>query len=92
MRPSSTLTSTVVLLLVAAGRLHALEQEGQELKAANPHGRQYPPRVYQTVRLQAGPPRIDGHLDDEAWREGAWAGAPALVLDVMHRGVAGLYA
>jgi hypothetical protein len=41
---------------------------------ANPFGRKYPPRVYQTVRLQGPPPSIDGRLDDTAWQEGAWAG------------------
>jgi hypothetical protein len=42
--------------------------------AANPFGRKYPPRVYRTVRLQGQPPTIDGRLDDEAWKEGEWAG------------------
>src|SRR4249920_483424 len=41
---------------------------------ANPFGRKYPPRVYTTVRLQGKPPVIDGRLDDEAWRQGEWAG------------------
>jgi hypothetical protein len=42
--------------------------------AANPFGRKYPARVYETVRLQGPPPAIDGRLDDEAWQEGEWAG------------------
>lgn len=37
-------------------------------------GRKYPPRIYTTVRLQAQPPVVDGRLDDDAWREGTWAG------------------
>jgi len=40
-----------VALLGAACFLHARPQEGQELTVANPDGRQYPPRVYHTVRL-----------------------------------------
>lgn len=42
--------------------------------AANPFGRKYPARVYQTVRLEGAPPAIDGRLDDEAWKQGEWAG------------------
>jgi hypothetical protein len=42
--------------------------------AANPFGRKYPPRIYQTVRLQGEPPSIDGRLDDEAWKQGEWSG------------------
>jgi hypothetical protein len=41
---------------------------------ANPFGRKYPPRVYQTVRLDGKPPAIDGRLDDEAWKQGEWSG------------------
>ena len=41
---------------------------------ANPFGRKYPARIYQTVRLQGVPPSIDGRLDDEAWKQGEWAG------------------
>jgi hypothetical protein len=36
-------------------------------------GRARPPRVYQTLRLSGHPPAVDGRLDDEAWKEGAWA-------------------
>ncbi len=43
-------------------------------EAANPFGRIYPARVYTTVRLQGQPPRIDGRLDDAAWRQGEWSG------------------
>ena len=42
--------------------------------AANPFGRKYPPRVYQTRRLAGTAPAIDGRLDDEAWKQGEWAG------------------
>jgi len=43
-------------------------------KAANPYGRKYPPRIYNTVRLKGEPPRIDGRLDDACWEEGEWHG------------------
>ena len=36
--------------------------------------RAHPPRIYNTHRLTGKPPSIDGHLDDEAWKEGEWAG------------------
>jgi hypothetical protein len=42
--------------------------------ATNPFGRKYPARVYQTVRLEGRAPEIDGRLDDEAWKQGEWAG------------------
>ncbi len=42
--------------------------------SANPFGRKYPPRVYQTRRLEGKPPAIDGRLDDDAWKQGEWAG------------------
>jgi hypothetical protein len=41
---------------------------------ANPFGRKYPARIYETVRLEGQPPAIDGRLDDEAWKQGEWAG------------------
>jgi hypothetical protein len=41
---------------------------------ANPYGRKYPARVYQTVRLEGTPPEIDGRLEDEAWKQGEWSG------------------
>ncbi len=41
---------------------------------ANPSGRKYPPRVYNTIRLSGPPPTINGRLDDAAWRQGEWAG------------------
>ena len=42
--------------------------------AANPFGRKYPVRVYETRRLEGTPPVIDGRLDDEAWKQAEWAG------------------
>ena len=37
-------------------------------------GRARPPRIYSTQRLAGQPPSVDWHLDDEAWKEGEWAG------------------
>jgi len=74
MHLGSTLTSTVILFLGAACLLGALEQEGEDPTTTNLHGRQYPPRIYNTVRLQGELPRIDGRLDDAAWQEGEWSG------------------
>ncbi len=34
----------------------------------------HPPRIYTTERLAGAPPSIDGRLDDEAWKQGEWAG------------------
>jgi hypothetical protein len=42
--------------------------------AANQSGRKYPAPVYRTVRLEGKPPVIDGRFDDEAWKQGEWAG------------------
>jgi hypothetical protein len=74
MRLSSILMSAVVLLLLAV--VSAAASDGQLDVSAedNPHGRLYPPRVYNTVRLRGEPPSIDGRLDDEAWQEGEWSG------------------
>ena len=41
---------------------------------AQDNARSHPPRIYNTQRLAGKPPSIDGRLDDEAWKEGAWAG------------------
>ena len=49
-------------------------QDPKSPDPANPFGRKYPPRIYDTQRLQGKPPTIDGHLDDEAWKQGDWAG------------------
>jgi hypothetical protein len=43
-------------------------------KAANPYGRKYPPRIYNTVKLKGVPPVINGRLDDPCWKEGEWHG------------------
>jgi hypothetical protein len=59
-------------LVLAAG---AASLEAQEpAPPANPFGRKYPSRIYQTVRLSGPPPTIDGRLNDPAWTEGEWAG------------------
>jgi len=64
--------------IVLAGLTQAVAQEPPTSPApsvdANPFGRKYPARIYQTVRLQGHPPSIDGRLDDEAWKQGEWAG------------------
>jgi hypothetical protein len=67
---SSLLLSALVVLLAV---LPALAQD-RATEPQNPFGRKYPPRVYNTVRLQGRPPVIDGRFDDEAWRQGEWAG------------------
>ena len=41
---------------------------------AHDNARSHPPRIYNTHRLTGKPPSIDGHLDDDAWKEGEWAG------------------
>jgi hypothetical protein len=62
--------AVAALLLLGAGSSNAVE----EAAAANPFGRKYPARVYRTARLLGRPPTIDGRLDDEAWKQGQWAG------------------
>lgn len=57
----------------AASDAAAQAPPGEE-SAANPSGRKYPARVYQTVRLQGKAPTIDGRLDDDAWKQGEWSG------------------
>ncbi|RPJ56735.1 MAG: hydrolase [Acidobacteria bacterium] len=59
------------LPLNAAGQNDQRPAAGQ---ASNPFGRVYPPRIYNTVKLAGTPPVIDGRLDDDAWKEGQWAG------------------
>jgi Domain of unknown function (DUF5916)/Carbohydrate family 9 binding domain-like len=63
----------ILALLVGAGCGGAWAQEQAPADASH-FGRKYPPRIYKTGRLQAKPPAIDGKLDDEAWKEGEWAG------------------
>ena len=63
--------------IVLAGLVPALAQEPPPAPGAvdaNPFGRKYPARVYETRRLEGKAPEIDGRLDDEAWKQGEWAG------------------
>jgi hypothetical protein len=63
------------LLLALAAGVWGVEARAQGAATeANPFGRKYPPRIYETVRLKGPPPAIDGRLDDQAWTEGVWAG------------------
>ena len=67
----------LVAPFVLAGLASALAQEPPPAAGpgeANPFGRKYPARVYETRRLEGKPPAIDGRLDDEAWKQGEWAG------------------
>ena len=62
-------------VLAAAGLgTAAVAQEPGATPGQNPFGRKYPPRVYETVRLEGKPPTIDGSLEDVAWKQGEWAG------------------
>ncbi len=69
----SLLTSAAALLCLGAAEAVAQAPDGPA-PAANPFGRKYPPRVYETERLQGKPPTIDGRLDDDAWKQGEWSG------------------
>jgi hypothetical protein len=64
----------VLSALVALGLAAVVAAEPKSADTANPFGRKYPPRVYTTSRLEGKPPAIDGRLDDEAWKQGEWAG------------------
>jgi hypothetical protein len=75
MRLSSILIAAATLFVLGAGSAPGASEGKLDTTAAdNPHGRQYPPRIYDTVRLQGEPPRIDGRLDDVAWEQGEWSG------------------
>ncbi len=74
MRLSSIPIIAALLLPGAPSSAGASNVELDTAAEDNPHGRQYPARIYETVRLQGEPPRIDGRLDDEAWSEGEWSG------------------
>jgi hypothetical protein len=65
-----TMLLALLLAVAAAGQA----QDTPAASPANPFGRKYPPRVYQTTRLQGEPPAIDGRFDDAAWQQGQWAG------------------
>jgi hypothetical protein len=64
----------VLTLAVGGGAAAEQVQEFSTAAETNPSGRKYPPRVYQTTRLQGEPPDIDGRFDDAAWLQGEWAG------------------
>jgi hypothetical protein len=69
------LIPVVLAFLASLPGVAAQEAPSSPLAAgANPFGRKYPPRIYRTVRLEGAPPAIDGRLDDEAWKQGEWAG------------------
>jgi hypothetical protein len=57
--------------LISAPAKETIPMDAAALAAA---GRKYPPRVYRTERLRGKAPNIDGRLDDDAWKQGAWAG------------------
>jgi hypothetical protein len=61
-------------VLSLASTVHAGQAQELSSSPANSSGRKYPPRIYQTTRLQSEPPVIDGRFDDPAWEEGEWAG------------------
>jgi hypothetical protein len=65
--------SAALLAACVAGAIGSAAEEAPA-DPANPFGRKYPARVYQTVRLQSEPPVVDGRLDDAAWGEGEWSG------------------
>ncbi len=46
------------------------DKEYQDTDLYTPEGK----RIYETVRLQAVPPKIDGKLNDTCWDEGIWSG------------------
>ncbi len=69
-RPLSVARPLFVALVAALPSLAGRPAEAQAPDAA----RARPPRIYTTQRLVGPPPRIDGRLDDAAWKEGEWAG------------------
>jgi len=72
----SLLLAAAPLALTVLGPGAARAQEAPAPPAAaNPFGRKYPARAYETRRLEGKPPGIDGRLDDEAWKQGEWSGA-----------------
>jgi len=74
-RTCRSLRLAIPLMLGCFGAAEAAAQAPpNQAPDPNPSGRKYPARVYQTVRLDGAPPAIDGRLDDDAWRQGEWAG------------------
>ncbi len=69
-RPISVARPLFAALVAALPSVLGLPAFAQVPDAA----RARPPRIYNTQRLVGRPPSIDGHLDDEAWKEGDWAG------------------
>ena len=67
-------TLCVLAFLVPAASAAQVAPAATLQDTANPFGRKYPPRIYQTVRLAGQPPVIDGRLGDEAWKQGEWSG------------------
>ena len=62
-----TLVAALVAVLPCVSAAPAVAQTPDAARAR-------PPRIYNTQRLVGPPPRIDGHLNDAAWKEGEWAG------------------
>jgi hypothetical protein len=71
--PFPLLLAPALAATCLAAAAHA-DQDPKPPDPANPFGRKYPPRIYDAQRLQGRPPAIDGHLEDEAWKQGEWAG------------------
>jgi len=63
----------LVVGLALLGSLGPAAAQDAPVAPANPFGRKYPARVYQTARLDGKPPVVDGRIDDEAWKQGEWA-------------------
>ncbi len=74
MQPMVALVFACIVLPSLAAAPMSSSKQGEPQSSANPSGRKYPPRIYQTVRLTGKPPVIDGRLDDPAWMEGEWVG------------------
>ena len=74
MSMTADVPSVVRLLSVASRRRHLCGARAPAARAGARRGRARPPRIYNTQRLAGQPPSIDGRLDDEAWKEGEWAG------------------
>src|SRR6267378_5245538 len=73
-RPTIPLLLALALAAACLATAAHAAQAPKPADPANPFGRKYPPRIYDAQRLQGKPPTIDGHLDDEAWKQGEWSG------------------